>query len=420
MTAASQGGPPNGTVLTVETVPGYIASRPALAGLVAADGMSVTEVGDGNLNLVFICRGSDRRSLVLKQALPYVRLVGPSWPMTEERAAREAAAITAHSAVSSHVCRLIDFDPERHVLALEDLSDHTVLRTYLNTGGDHTGVAERLGGYVADVAFGTSFLALGEEQFRLRAAKSINTELCALTEDVIFTEPFLGAERNSVRPDVQPQVDTLQHDAAWLDAAMAMKLRFLTVQEALLHGDLHSGSVFVRRGGHPAGPGPATGSEADSTLSVKTFDSEFACYGPIGFDLGSMWANMLAAGVRALVLDDTDRGGSLLRTVAASWDSFSARIWQLWPNRESPGKYPDAFLRAWTDSIRVDAAGFAGCEAARRVIGLAKISDLESLSGEQHRRTATAILRLSRLLLVERADLDFDALVLAAEQFSSA
>jgi len=281
VTAASQGGGPNGTVLTVETVPGYIASRPALAGLVAADGMSVTEVGDGNLNLVFICRGSDRRSLVLKQALPYVRLVGPSWPMTEERAAREAAAITAHSAVSSHVCRLIDFDPERHVLALEDLSDHTVLRTYLNTGGDHTGVAERLGGYVADVAFGTSFLALGEEQFRLRAAESINTELCALTEDVVFTEPFLGAERNSVRPDVQPQVDTLQQDAAWLDAALAMKLRFLTVQEALLHGDLHSGSVFVRRG-HPAGPGPTTGGEADSTLSVKTFDSEFACYGPIG------------------------------------------------------------------------------------------------------------------------------------------
>jgi len=421
------GGPPaeqsNGSVLTAEAVPGYIAGRRALAGLVAAEGMSVTEVGDGNLNQVFICRGSDGRSLVLKQALPYVRLVGPSWPMTKERATREAAAITAHSALSPDVCRLIDFDAERHVLALEDLTDHTVLRTYLNAGGDHTGVAERLGGYVADVAFGTSFLALGEEQFRLRAAAGINTELCALTEDVIFTEPFLGAERNSVQPDVQPVVDTLQRDAAWTDAAMAMKLRFLTVQEALLHGDLHSGSVFVRRGdctGAPAGMGsggPNTGIRPG--LSVKTFDSEFAFYGPIGFDLGMMWANMLAAGVRALVLADTGRGESLLRTVAGSWDTFTARLSQLWPGRHSAEKYPDAFLRQWLAAIRVDALGFAGCEAARRVIGLAKISDLESLSGEEHRRTAAAILQLSRLLLVERADLDFGRLIAAAEQFCS-
>ncbi len=421
MNVRSSAEPSNGSVLTVDAVPGYIAGRRALAGLVAAEGMSVTEVGDGNLNQVFICRGSDGRSLVLKQALPYVRLVGPSWPMTEERATREAAAITAHAAVSPDVCRLIDFDAERHVLALEDLTDHTVLRTYLNAGGDPTGVAERLGRYVADVAFGTSFLTLGEEQFRLRAAAGINAELCALTEDVIFTEPFLGAERNSVRPEVQPLVDTLQRDAAWVDAAMAMKLRFLTVQEALLHGDLHSGSVFVRRGDPVAGP-PAMGSDGTNTgvesgLSVKTFDSEFAFYGPIGFDLGLMWANMLAAGVRAVVLSDTDRGESLLRTVAASWDTFTARLWELWPGRQSAEKYPDAFFSQWLGTIRVDALGFAGCEAARRVIGLAKISDLELLSGEEHRRTAAAILQLSRLLLVSRADLTVDELVQSAVQF---
>lgn len=411
----------NGSVLTADGVPGYLAGRRVLAGLVAAEGMSVTEVGDGNLNQVFICRDSEGRSLVLKQALPYVRLVGPSWPMTEERAAREAAAITAHSAVSPDVCRLIDFDAERHVLALEDLSDHTVLRTYLNAGGDHTGVAERLGRYVADVAFGTSFLTLGEERFRLRAAAGINAELCALTEDVIFTEPFLGADRNSVQPDVQPLVDTLQRDAAWVDAAMAMKRRFLTVQEALLHGDLHSGSVFVRRG-DPLGATPGTESDGTNTgvqarLSVKTFDSEFAFYGPIGFDLGLMWANLLAAGVRALVLSDTDRGQSLLRTVAGSWETFIARLRELWPARQSAEKYPDAFLSGWLASIRIDALGFAGCEAARRVIGLAKISDLETLSGEEHRRTASAILRLSRLLLVSRADLAVDVLVRSAEQF---
>ena len=35
------------------------------------------EVGDGNLNLVFIVEG-DKSGVIVKQALPYVRLVGES------------------------------------------------------------------------------------------------------------------------------------------------------------------------------------------------------------------------------------------------------------------------------------------------------------------------------------------------------
>ena len=44
----------------------------------------IREVGDGNLNLVFIVEGN-RDSVVVKQALPYVRLVGVSWPLPLER-----------------------------------------------------------------------------------------------------------------------------------------------------------------------------------------------------------------------------------------------------------------------------------------------------------------------------------------------
>src|ERR1700740_1113409 len=44
----------------------------------------IREVGDGNLNLVFIVEGP-AGGLVVKQALPYVRLVGESWPLPLER-----------------------------------------------------------------------------------------------------------------------------------------------------------------------------------------------------------------------------------------------------------------------------------------------------------------------------------------------
>ena len=69
-------------LLTIETVPDYIAGRADLSALVDAADLHVREIGDGNLNLVFIAQDSRGRGICLKQSLPYVRLVGESWPLT--------------------------------------------------------------------------------------------------------------------------------------------------------------------------------------------------------------------------------------------------------------------------------------------------------------------------------------------------
>jgi len=61
---------------------------------------------------------------------------------------------------------------------------------------------------------------------------------------------------------------------------------------------------------------------------------------------------------------------------------------------------PDAFHGRWLREIMQDSFGFAGCEAARRVIGLAKVSDLETWT----RRlpvAGTAMLGFSRTLLID-------------------
>src|SRR5271170_7839111 len=50
------------------------------------------ECGDGNLNLVFIVRGQSG-AVVVKQALPYVRMVGESWPLSVRRNFFENAAL---------------------------------------------------------------------------------------------------------------------------------------------------------------------------------------------------------------------------------------------------------------------------------------------------------------------------------------
>ena len=138
-------------LLTVDTVPDYVASRGALVERLARV-ESVREVGDGNLNLVFVVSGKapdgDAAGLVIKQALPYVR-ADPSWPMSPTRNHAEARALRMHGRLSpAAVPALYDADPQRYAFAIEDLSDHRVWRSALNDGERHTDAAAALGRYV--------------------------------------------------------------------------------------------------------------------------------------------------------------------------------------------------------------------------------------------------------------------------------
>ena len=68
--------------LDESTIVDYISQRPSLAAVFSSfDHLSIREVGDGNLNLVFIVEnsGNPAESVVLKQALPYLRVAGESW-----------------------------------------------------------------------------------------------------------------------------------------------------------------------------------------------------------------------------------------------------------------------------------------------------------------------------------------------------
>src|SRR4051812_7686913 len=52
------------------------------------------EIGDGNLNLVFhISDPAAGSSIIMKQALPYAKVVGESWPLTLDRARIESEAL---------------------------------------------------------------------------------------------------------------------------------------------------------------------------------------------------------------------------------------------------------------------------------------------------------------------------------------
>ena len=103
----------------------------------------------------------------------------------------------------------------------------------------------------------------------------INPDLCDLTENLVYTEPYNDcAKRNHVFP---PNADFVQKEiygdkALHLEAAK-LKFEFMNNAQSLIHGDLHTGSIFI------------------NDTHTFVFDPEFAFYGPMGYDIGNILAN---------------------------------------------------------------------------------------------------------------------------------
>lgn len=378
--------------LTTATVVDYLRTSPDLAGRLDIDlddVATIEEVGDGNLNLVFIVQDRGRRGVVLKQALPYVRLVGPEWPMTPERARHEHDALRIHGALAEgSVPVLYAYDASRYIIAMQDLSDHRVWRSALNDGERNAGAAEAMGRYIAAYAFGTSVFGLEAEAHKAAVARALNPELCRITEDLVFTEPYADIGRNSVEPGNVTDAADLVADTTMVSEVGHAKWLFMTSAEALIHGDLHTGSVMVRG--------------TDDTISVKAIDPEFSFYGPVAFDLGALWANYAIAAARSLALGDEVRAQWCLDLVPATWTAFEQAFFARWPERRSAAVFTDEFGAGVLDRWRNEAWLFAGAKMARRIVGLAKASDIETLPMAPKLGAARGVLRVARQLVRER------------------
>lgn len=356
--------------------------------------LQADEIGDGNLNLVFKIRDAQGISrLIVKQALPYVRCVGESWPLTTDRARLEAETLLAHHRHSpEHTVRIIHYDPELAVMVQEDLSDHFIWRNQLIQGIEYPGTGQRLGSYLATVHFYTSDFYLSGREKKAQAQRFSNPEMCQITEDLFFTDPYTYHELNRYDAALAPLVDRLSANAPLRTAVAALKHQFLSHAEALLHGDIHSGSIFV------------------APNRLKAIDAEFGFFGPAGFDLGTAIGNLLlnhCAAPGLFTPEVAQNQQHARRTdIHELWTHYHTCFSQLVAQHANDpalavSGYAEQFLqKVWRDSL-----GYAGTELIRRTIGMAPVADLLSIRDEQQRWAAESqALHLGHSLIVQAAD----------------
>ncbi|MCA1497617.1 MULTISPECIES: S-methyl-5-thioribose kinase [unclassified Bradyrhizobium] len=386
----------------------YLAGLPDIAALLGGEASSwaITEVGDGNLNLVFIVKGA-RGGIAVKQALPYVRLVGESWPLPLSRAHYEYLALSRQAQLAPDLVPAVLHHNEALALTvMELLEPHIIMRKGLVAATRYPRFVDDITTFMAQTLFFTSDLALSAaEKKEAIAAFACNHALCKITEDLIFTDPYRIAEQNRwTAPHLDGLAANLREDLELHVAVSRLKLKFMASPEALIHGDLHTGSIMVTDG------------------QTRVIDPEFAFYGPMGFDIGAVLANLLmayfaSAGHERAPGERAAFEAWVLETVEQVWTEFARKFLDLWRAGGTGDAYPvslfageqgavrlEAERKSYVQRLFADAVGFAAAKIIRRIFGLAHNIDFELIEDPRTRAVSEArAVRLARAMMVETA-----------------
>ena len=377
--------------LTPDTVVDYVTSR-AGAKIFAADAIiEAKEVGDGNLNLVFILENkrNPAQALILKQALPYLRVAGDSWPLTRERMRFETQALLKYNELAPGLVPLVfDHDEEMSTVTMEFLRGHEIMRKPLVARQRFPLFVEHISTFLAQTLFFTSDLYLTGVQKKELQAKYINPHLNKIQEDFVFTNPFMESPENNWNPLIEAEVQAVRQNAALKLAIAEMKESYMSRAQALIHSDLHTGSIML------------------NATDTRVIDPEFAFYGPMGFDVGAVIENLILNYVShyAHTPDPAERASYqayLLETVRGIWQEFARKFEALWQENNSgelvPNGYWDfpggaeafaEYRRRYLGHVLQDVAGFGGSKMLRRMMGIVSVWDITSIEDPAQRAVA--------------------------------
>jgi len=336
------------------------------------DRIKVCEIGDGNLNFVYVAKSS-KKSIILKQAVPFLRCVGEEYPLSRIRMTFEIGALESEKEICPDLVPEIFYSShDMSLVVMQNLDNHKILRGEMIQREIFPHLSEHISTFLADTLFFTSDFYLSSTQKKENVKKFINTELCKITEDFIFTHPFEDNDTNEYNPKLDMGlIEAFRQNADIKVAVANMRYKFMSEAQALLHGDLHSGSIMLNK------------------KETFVIDPEFAFYGPMGFDIGIYIAN-LAMSYFSIQNHGKEYKNYVKGMILDTWKMFASKFKTNMINHEKEQKslqwdYPDGlkhfeqFADNFINTLFDDTIGFMSCEMFRRTVGLAKVADVAAI-----------------------------------------
>jgi len=358
------------------------------------------EIGDGNLNYVFkVADTVSGQSVIVKQAGPVAR-ISDDFKLSPDRNRIESELLKLHYDMApGFVPEVYKYDPIMNCTVMEDLSDHQLMRFALIEHKIFPLFADHISTYMANTLLLASDVVMEHKEKKEWVKRYTNPELCEISEDLVYTEPFFDCPRNVITPGMEDFIkENIWNDEALLLETAKLKFEFMTNAQTLIHGDLHTGSIFIKE---------------DST---KVFDPEFAFYGPAGYDVGNVVANLIFAYANGkfTITDENHKKTFLefiLQTITQVIDLFKEKFLSLWDEAatEKVATYK-GYKEHYLSNILKNTAGVAGHELCRRIIGLAPVKDITIIEEKSARLGAEKIcLTVAKAYILERENMQTGA-----------
>ena len=352
--------------------------------------MTCKEIGDGNLNYVFKVQDAKGHSVIVKQAGVSLRISEDMHIDPDRNRVESEILILQGKLAPGYVPEIYCYDTVMSTCCMQDCSDHAIMRTAMLEHKTYPKFADQISTFMAQVLMGTTDAVMDHQEKKALQKSFINPQLCDITEALVYTEPYndeLG--RNNVFAPNEEFVkkNLYENDPLKLEVAK-LKMDFMTNAQSLIHGDLHTGSIFINE---------------DTTM---VFDPEFCFYGPMGYDIGNVIANIIFAWCNGDVTDDQAFCDWTESVIVDVVNMTMAKLGAYYDKHvtdtmcKTPG-YKEYYLK----SILADTSGVTGLELIRRTVGMANVKDLTTIADEKKRARAEQICITAAIdFIMNRAD----------------
>lgn len=348
--------------------------------------LNLVEIGDGNINRVFRASLDNGESYVIKYA-PARANISSSIRLNQSRGRTESNYLKALGRLMpAFVPALIEYSDKCHCIVMQDLTaQYNVLQQEIIKGKSFDFLAQQLAAYTAVAGYAFSDFSLSSRQKEALQKGFYNPKLCALTERLVFTEPYYDCMSNSFSEKNRDFVTREIYKSSKVEKSIKkLKTLFMHCPQSLIHGDLHFGSVFV------------------SDKDIKIFDPEFCFFGPIGYDLGNLLAHFILHYVYHSIkkTDNTESVCFWLKQQAICLiTEFVAHFLEQAGYDTTASTEQKRGIFEFLQNVLSATAGFAGTECIRRTVGLAKVSAFVFNDQTEQAQYELAILSIGKYLL---------------------
>ena len=329
----------------------------------------------GNLNHVCAVYDDKGHKIFIKQAGDTLR-ISEDMTATLDRNRQESEILQLEEKMApGMVPHIYFYDTVMSACGMEDCTDYEVMRNAMLKHKIFPHFAENISTFMVETLLLSSDLVMDHREKKELVRRFITPDLDDITEKLVLMEPYLGADRNNVFEPNRAFVERELYSDEELHLAVSkLKFRFMTDAQALLHGDLHTGSIFIN--------------EKD----LKVFDCEFGTYAPMGYDTGNVQANLLFAYANGLAYGADEFCEWTLDMMEQTLDLFAQKFSRRYDEVVTePMAKVKGFKEYYIDRLLEDTAGYTGTELHRRTIGFANVADLLTIEDTQKRLLAERI-----------------------------